>query len=715
MAVVNLINGHHYKVSCLRNLILTNGAFIDVKNVIYVRDKFTKPITNIGRIVYNSDSITLIDNNGAEVETFPRALSTSSLYPANTNGIVFEVIATNYTQNLDDTYIYDISQAVSLGNYYVAYFDETTSPQTKTANVIINGDNRGHENIEIVASDLVSFPLRINLENIDDTSYSFYKNKIRVTLNFDTGNLFSEWDERTDITSLCEIGENYFIIPACVFNYDDYLFYIKNHLLTDTNYVLFGGVDGIQLLAGQNEVYRELNWGESLTIELTIPNYHFTENSYELIKNWITELFTGIDESGNVYNELERATSGYKVLPDEDGGTTKAYIVFSGIYNDIDSEDFNIFESTPTTLRGKSVTDLELNRDYRLVDTDLIGCTLEQIEEEITYKQRLRYRIVVNDGYYDGNFLEIHVYRNGVDLLETSEAFEDDGIIYINEAYGDVSIVVHCSLIYTIRFYNGNELITRDVPQKITISLTKTNEANQYKLDMGIGGFDVFELANVTDFDRLVGIRTLINSFLIPVGIVIPEFNLENYADENHIVTFNNVIKSQLHDVDIDMYLYQFNGEKTLVDKTNKLTFISKLSGTLRESCSFISPIMTISLANAPTFNYVYIPNFNRYYFVTDITNVRNGLWNISLKVDVLMTYRVEISTQRCIVARNEFEFNNMIEDTQRLVEKEEKVEVTTFSDKTNPFTYTGSETGVAYGLNQNNPPIVINVIRGIN
>lgn len=710
MAQVNLINGHHYKVPCLRNLITTTGAFIDVKNVIYIRDKFTEPITNIGRIIFNSDTITLITNDGVEFETFPRALSTSDLYPANTNGIIFELIATNYTQNLDDNYIHDISQEVSLGDYFFHYKDETTSPQVETANVIINGDNRGSGNINIDTSDLVSFPLRIDLENIDDTLYSFYKNNIIVKFYFDDGNLFSEWDEPIDVTSLCEVGETYFIIPACIFTYDSYLFVIKNHLLTDTKYIGLAGYEGIQKFDGESGSVKHVNYGGDISIELTIPNYHFTEDSYELVKNWLTELFTYTDESGSTFNKLERATSGYDVLPDEDGDTTKAYIVFSDVYGSTDTEDMDVFEDSPAPYYSSRTTkQLKLNKNYELINTDLIGCELEQVTEEITYKDPIQYQIIVDEDYLDFDYDDLRVYRDGEELIFNEDWVEDDGVITIYEAYGEVSIVVHCSHKYTIKLYNGNQVFTFITSHKVSISLNKDNTTpNGYILDTGSGGSQPFIVSLPTDFDIFRGLRTRIGGWFLPVNSSVDEFYLDNYA-ENYEVIFDTIIETIVEPTSITMALYEFSGEKTIVDKSNYLKLVGELTGTLRESCSMVSPIMTIVYPNIPTFNYVYIPNFKRYFFVTDITSVRDGLWNITLRVDVLMTYRYKILSQKCIIARNEFDFNNMIEDTQRVTEKDDEIFVEDISSTENVF-----HGNVVDGLNQDNPPVVVNIIKGV-
>ena len=61
--------------------------------------------------------------------------------------------------------------------------------------------------------------------------------------------------------------------------------------------------------------------------------------------------------------------------------------------------------------------------------------------------------------------------------------------------------------------------------------------------------------------------------------------------------------------------------------------------------------------------NYIYIPDFNRYYFINDITSVRQNLWRLSLHVDVLMSYKKEISNTYAVVGRNQYVFNDYLLD----------------------------------------------------
>lgn len=91
----------------------------------------------------------------------------------------------------------------------------------------------------------------------------------------------------------------------------------------------------------------------------------------------------------------------------------------------------------------------------------------------------------------------------------------------------------------------------------------------------------------------------------------------------------------------MDIKLYINNSEKEAIYKTltNEIVF----SGYLREESSIITPSFIIETSNPSSYNYCYIPAFNRYYFITDIVSVRTNLWRIQCSVDVLMSFQDEI------------------------------------------------------------------------
>ena len=83
---------------------------------------------------------------------------------------------------------------------------------------------------------------------------------------------------------------------------------------------------------------------------------------------------------------------------------------------------------------------------------------------------------------------------------------------------------------------------------------------------------------------------------------------------------------------------------KTISDKV-------ELVGALREASSIIAPSILIQ-SNPIGYNYAYIPEFGRYYYIKNITAFRKGAYIIDLKCDVLMSFREEILHMSGIVSR---------------------------------------------------------------
>ncbi len=128
-----------------------------------------------------------------------------------------------------------------------------------------------------------------------------------------------------------------------------------------------------------------------------------------------------------------------------------------------------------------------------------------------------------------------------------------------------------------------------------------------------------------------------------------------------------------------DINLYQSSAEVNRVDKTNFLTGVGTLSGVLREECSIIAPSITFKQTTVPTFNYVYIAAFGRYYYVTGITSVSKDIWRMSLSCDVLMTWKDDIRALTAIIARQENSFNPLLLDSELPAQANQNITVTEF------------------------------------
>lgn len=98
----------------------------------------------------------------------------------------------------------------------------------------------------------------------------------------------------------------------------------------------------------------------------------------------------------------------------------------------------------------------------------------------------------------------------------------------------------------------------------------------------------------------------------------------------------------------MDIKLYYNTSDNKTIRKNLINEFL--LTGTLRDSCSLIEPVINIESSNVLRFNYAYIPDFQRYYFVKEITNLRKNIWTLELEVDPLMSFKGDILALQVVV-----------------------------------------------------------------
>lgn len=83
----------------------------------------------------------------------------------------------------------------------------------------------------------------------------------------------------------------------------------------------------------------------------------------------------------------------------------------------------------------------------------------------------------------------------------------------------------------------------------------------------------------------------------------------------------------------------------------------------LKAPCNIIDPEIKIATQNDPTgYNYCYLPTFSRYYWVKNWTYA-DGLWDASLTVDTLASYRDQIGNSTEYVTRSSAQYDGTISD----------------------------------------------------
>lgn len=97
---------------------------------------------------------------------------------------------------------------------------------------------------------------------------------------------------------------------------------------------------------------------------------------------------------------------------------------------------------------------------------------------------------------------------------------------------------------------------------------------------------------------------------------------------------------------------YSYNGHPNTVNK--QLGEFTAIEGDLRQTFDVLRPTVTLRKQPRPTFNYCYIPDLGRYYFVDRVSFEGNNTYELSLLVDVLQTYKDEIKNATGNITRRD-------------------------------------------------------------
>lgn len=103
--------------------------------------------------------------------------------------------------------------------------------------------------------------------------------------------------------------------------------------------------------------------------------------------------------------------------------------------------------------------------------------------------------------------------------------------------------------------------------------------------------------------------------------------------------------------------------EMNALDKS--LINIVTVTGTLKTGTSITNPIIIVAgdLSNVTGCNYMTISEFGRCYFVTDIVSIKDNLFEVHGKCDVLSSFKTQIRSNRAIIRRQVTAFNAYLND----------------------------------------------------
>lgn len=108
---------------------------------------------------------------------------------------------------------------------------------------------------------------------------------------------------------------------------------------------------------------------------------------------------------------------------------------------------------------------------------------------------------------------------------------------------------------------------------------------------------------------------------------------------------------------------YQVTTGHNVIGKTTNRKPMHTVVSPLKQDTNRLNPtILIYSDLSLEIMNYCYIDEFNRYYFIDKIEQVRKNLYRIHCKVDVLESYKLEILNAKDV------DFINSVEVIQATV-----------------------------------------------
>lgn len=113
----------------------------------------------------------------------------------------------------------------------------------------------------------------------------------------------------------------------------------------------------------------------------------------------------------------------------------------------------------------------------------------------------------------------------------------------------------------------------------------------------------------------------------------------------------------------MNINLYTTSSDERAINKS--ISSLGSLDVKLKEGSSIINPIFIINKKNydVAKLNYLYVPSYNRYYFINNINCTTAGLIELECHVDVLMSFKPHIQSITTLINRQEYVYNKYIKD----------------------------------------------------
>lgn len=106
----------------------------------------------------------------------------------------------------------------------------------------------------------------------------------------------------------------------------------------------------------------------------------------------------------------------------------------------------------------------------------------------------------------------------------------------------------------------------------------------------------------------------------------------------------------------MDVIFYYNASDDRVINKT--LVGGDTFTGVPRDEFDIMNPIIRFENDEILRYNYAYIPDLQRYYKVESVNAFREGIWDVTMSVDVLMSFRGDIMALSVIVDKQSMDEN---------------------------------------------------------
>ena len=120
----------------------------------------------------------------------------------------------------------------------------------------------------------------------------------------------------------------------------------------------------------------------------------------------------------------------------------------------------------------------------------------------------------------------------------------------------------------------------------------------------------------------------------------------------------------------MEMWFYNNTSDERYLNKViNELPNTRQSNVYLKDKTNLVDPIIILDFIPQQSFNYAWLSEFNRYYYVREV-EYYEGQYYVTLHVDVLMSFKQDINKTEVIAERSKNLWDMYIQDDELIIDQ---------------------------------------------